>query len=364
VNHVNHHSTRTIQPGSFQERGVAVPFTAPMLASARVRPARRGTVEIILPNPSGERGFYVLTWAGARELCRPTLNDTLLADGLAALPLLSPVSVRRVARDLAAAGHLGEDGRQAALTAAEREAKRAAAIHARLMQLMEEQLAAAAQRPGNERQPAEAVVTIAGTMPRQRPGTVSPVLELLSHVFVPAGLGSTAATARLPGLIGRLRAMSASIEKWAETHPDPEITAIGLVVADCARTAAEQAEALASAARSLTRDMPGLLRAWLADPSDIAAKVERPDWILDGWDYIALLWESAVRPGGERSALLETAQLLTPMPRELTDWLRLPADQHGAEPAARVTSLGDGWRSGSAAFALVARNERLRILAL
>ena len=361
MNHVNGVSHRTTQSGSFQERGVAAPFTAPMLANARIRPARRGNIEIILPNPSGERGFYVLTWAGTRELCRPTLNDTLLADGLAALPLLSPVSVRRVARDLAASGHLGEDGRQAAFTVAEREAKAAAAIHAQLAQLVEEQLA---QRAGNERQPVDAAVTVVGTMPGQRTGTVSPVLESLSHVFVPAGLGSTAATARLPGLIGRLRAMSASIEKWAEPHPDPEMAAIGLAVASGARTAAEQAEALISAARSLTRDMPGLLRAWLADPSDVAAKVERPDWVLDGWDYIALLWESAARPGWERSALLETAQLLTPTPRELADWLRLPAGQHGAEPAARVTSLGDGWRNGSAAFALVARNERLRILAL
>jgi hypothetical protein len=358
VNHVNSIANRAAQPGSFQERGVAVSFTAPMLASARVRPARRGNVEIVLPNPSGERGSYVLTWAGARELCRPTLNDTLLIDGVAASPVISPVSVRGVARELAMAGYLGEDGSQAALDAADREADAAVAIQGRLAESLAEQLPGTIPFTGTERQP------VAGALPGQRHGPVSPALERLSHLFVPAGLGSSAATARLPKLIGRLRVMAASVTTWAEAQTDPDITAAGLAVADSARTAADQAEWLASAARSLTKDMPGLLRAWLADPVDVGARIERPEWVLDGWEFIALLWENAPQPGAERGALLEIAQLVTPMPRELADWSRLTLAQHGAEPAARVTSIGDGWRNGSAVFALIARNERLRVLAL
>ena len=42
------------------ERGASVPFTTPMLSGARVRPADRIGLELLMPNPSGGRGTYIV----------------------------------------------------------------------------------------------------------------------------------------------------------------------------------------------------------------------------------------------------------------------------------------------------------------
>jgi hypothetical protein len=60
--------------------------------------------------------------------------------------------------------------------------------------------------------------------------------------------------------------------------------------------------------------------------------------------------------------MLEMAQILPPVPREVATWLNLPDQPGRVAPSAKVTSLNDGWRNGSAVYALITRNERLRAL--
>ena len=47
-------------PTTFLERGVVVPFTTPLLAGARARSARKPGIELVLHNPSGGLGVYVM----------------------------------------------------------------------------------------------------------------------------------------------------------------------------------------------------------------------------------------------------------------------------------------------------------------
>src|ERR1700712_5461419 len=53
---------RPYHPTTFLERGVAVPFTTPMLAGTRARPAEKQGLELVIPNPSGGRGVYIMAW--------------------------------------------------------------------------------------------------------------------------------------------------------------------------------------------------------------------------------------------------------------------------------------------------------------
>jgi hypothetical protein len=48
------------QPATFLERGATVPFTSPLLQQARIRLGLGGTREIVLRNPSGGPGWYVV----------------------------------------------------------------------------------------------------------------------------------------------------------------------------------------------------------------------------------------------------------------------------------------------------------------
>jgi hypothetical protein len=69
-------------PATFLERGVAVPFTTPQLNGARARPGERRPLELIIPNPSGGRGVYILPLEGIHDFCTLTINDRRLADGI------------------------------------------------------------------------------------------------------------------------------------------------------------------------------------------------------------------------------------------------------------------------------------------
>jgi hypothetical protein len=73
-------TTSGFLPTTFLERGVAVPFTTPILIGARARPGERKPLELIVPNPSGARGVYILPWDGISGLCKPTVHDRRLSD--------------------------------------------------------------------------------------------------------------------------------------------------------------------------------------------------------------------------------------------------------------------------------------------
>jgi hypothetical protein len=101
-------------PTTFLERGVAVPFTSPLLAGARVRPADRGGIKMIVPNPAGGRGVYILPWGGICRLSRPTVHDSTLYLRITERQGITPGSIRTAARDVAAEGLAGHEAAEAA----------------------------------------------------------------------------------------------------------------------------------------------------------------------------------------------------------------------------------------------------------
>jgi hypothetical protein len=50
------------QPLRCAERGVAAPFTAPLLPGTRP-----GGFEVVVPNPAGREGWFILPWAEALD---------------------------------------------------------------------------------------------------------------------------------------------------------------------------------------------------------------------------------------------------------------------------------------------------------
>jgi len=105
---INLPMAETYQPASFVERGLDAPFTAPLLAGARLRALNRSGIELVVPNPSGGRGVYILPWNSARTLCRPTVHDLRLYEELRRVPALTPGSVRLAARVVAIQGLAGQ----------------------------------------------------------------------------------------------------------------------------------------------------------------------------------------------------------------------------------------------------------------
>jgi hypothetical protein len=334
---INLPMAESYQPASFAERGVDAPFTAPLLAGARIRPMNRPGIELVVPNPSGGRGVYILPWGSARSLCRPTMHDLRLYEEVRRLPELTPTTVRLAARVVATAGFAGQDAQEAAIAA---EASDAAA-RLRAVSLLWLALRSAA-------------------LPGLTPEAAARDLDRLGALFAPVGLPPDADKARLPTLLAALEGVRAETDAWARVNVGEEIAALAAMVSSAADAVIAASRVAVRDARTLATDVPGLLHQWNHAPNQVARRIARAEWLLDGWDRIILLWQDARWPAGQRAALLEMAQLVPDLPQEAADWT-------GQQPQAlqpgrdcRVISLHEGWRTGSASFGLIARNERLR----
>ncbi len=313
---------------SFVERGVALPFTAPLLAGARLRQLPGQAPEVLLPAPTG-RGVYVVGWRDCVASCAPTLHDHHLWDRLARLPRPSPGGVRAAAREVAAAGLAGRAARQAAAAALGAQAEW------RLRLLAE----------------------LAARMGIAPPGP--PWLGQLAGTLAEVGLGPR------PGglLIPRLAALERLAREGGQAYRLCGRAEVGIVVG-----------VAIGAARLTLAAMPGSLEplwALLARlpaatepellPAEAAALAERADWLLDGWDRLTALWadQRATRP---EEALAEIAAD-APVPAEEADaWPGAPADWPSLL-AARRNLPPRPLAAPGARPALVARAERLRLRA-
>jgi len=106
------------KPARCAERGVAAPFTTPLLFAARLRLGPGQGIEVLVPNPSGREGWFVLPWVAAREALQPSLADQALIAALTPLVTdtaeLQPAQMCEAARHAASAGLAGRAARRAA----------------------------------------------------------------------------------------------------------------------------------------------------------------------------------------------------------------------------------------------------------
>jgi hypothetical protein len=326
-------------PRTFRERGVCAPFTTPLLAGARLRaaPARGAhALEVIIPNPAGGRGVYVLTWSERGDLCRPTVHDTQLGDALARRPdlaSLSPAMVRRAGWMVAADGHAGRAAAAAAQLVLGDAAARFGIASSRLASALARHAAGAAAEPAA----------------RDR------LAALLADIHSPEG-----APARLPRLIDAVGALAAALPDWAARQSGPAAAA-----AQMAGTAAGLAHGsavnLLRSAIGRFDDPATLLRDWLADPAAVEQALSRAEWLMDGWDRLVLLWQAALP--GPAAAALEMAALLPVWPDEAETWLGLPAGTV-ARMARRPLTVAPAWSDPASTVARIARNEYLRALGM
>jgi len=102
------------------ERGVAAPFTSPLLFATRLRLGAGLGIEVLVPNPAGRAGSFVLPWPAATEAFQPSLADQALIQALNPLLVagveLQPEHVRQAARLAACTGLAGREARHSGLS--------------------------------------------------------------------------------------------------------------------------------------------------------------------------------------------------------------------------------------------------------
>jgi hypothetical protein len=349
-------------PTTFAERGVTVPFTTPMLLGARIRLTDRAGTEVVVANPSGGPGVYILPWGGVSQFCRPTVHDIRLYSTIATRASITPATIRQAARAVAADGLAGQPARAAAAVAVANENRDRLVTNYRLMVAL-----ADVAEPGGSTVPAElqrrAKICIERLAPRlghDRDGLFAE-LERLAGVLAPIGMAGQVPEPLLQRVLARVIRLHDDAAAWAGTHTD-DSGAQARLIATVAETTIACANAALRKAAAGNSDVPTLLRDWVNDPDRVTRLLARLDWLLDGWEQLCLIWTCAVTQAARRAAMTEIALLAPILPNEASTWLGAPVDTAAAWQMRRQLS-GTGVARASEAVAQTARNERLRALA-
>lgn len=109
--------------------------------------------------------------------------------------------------------------------------------------------------------------------------------------------------------------------------------------------------------------MAGLLHSWSRSRERVLELAAKPDWLLDGWEEVCLLWRSSRSLEQQRATMIEMAHRMPVLPREIEQWGALAAIPSEAV-AGQLISFDQKWRAGPAMLNLTARNERLRASAV
>ena len=359
------------RPATFQERGVAVPFTTPVLAGTRARHGTRGHVELVVPNPSGGRGYYVLGCNAVRSLCRPTVHDSRLNKLVSGLPRVTPASVRLAALEVAASGLAGKPAMESALASLDRDQQEH--VFAKFMllgklagQIVPDEFDGEAwQRSPTEeleKQARDIVMRFAASF-GECPDTLSVELESLADHLTPLGIAGQAGGGRIPQLLQHLTGLQGGLAEWMQDHCNDVRCELGEIIVASAQATGACTGTVIAAIQSMIGDAPSLLRNWGRFRDRLAELAGRPQWLLDGWDLVCALWRASEGPDQQGAAITEMAQLVPVLPREVAQW-GIASLESGHTVASDGIRFDRDWRAGSATLQLTARNERLRAMAV
>lgn len=356
------------KPLAMAERTVGLPFTTPLICGAKARLAKGGSVELLVPNPSGARGFYVLDLRATREYCQLTVHDEMLLENLLAMDAITPASVRRCARAVAIAGAAGREAAAAARKAAERDDGIVnVTTYLMLMRLL--------RKVGIDertlRQPAGKDQALQAELKRRLVAltpkiglTADEVLDTVGDIaFYASAIGFAGSDIRTrhPVILEQLRPFAQAIARWSALESGDGKERAEQVI-DCATWTLREVGPLIVDCQTRLEDIPELVRDWRDDRDGVRERFALPDWLLDGWPEIVNLWEAAA--GEDRSmqrAAVAQIHRLLPLAQMIAE--------HGTVEVVRVESsmirsrsvkLHEDWKTGVVMSGMRARAEALR----
>jgi hypothetical protein len=346
---------RPYHPTTFPERGVTLPFTTPRLGGTRARPGKKHSVELVVPNLSGGRGVYIMPWTSLTALCRPTLHDKVFSQKIANVINVTPATIRQIARQIAAEGLAGEEAMEAARIATDADKGDRVVTNFRLLMLLVEQVARLFRPPAltsgtaAELDPStRARLTVEWISPRlgQTSTWTANALEELADVLAQIGVGSTGTIGRIPRLTSMLGEVRAGIADWGNAKREEDQAAYARMICSVVDVTLSLAQTMVARAQALPDTMVDLLRGWATDSGAVIEMVSRPEWLLDGWEQICLIWQNAHDDAMRRAALAEIATLIPILPKEVNDWCHT---QYETDSLNRFRRLVQLTRTGSPA---------------
>jgi hypothetical protein len=371
VNALPAHDLQSLSPklyeaATFIDRGVNVPFTTPVLLGARARPQpEREGLEILIPNPSGGEGVYILPWGSIPEICTPSLHDRRLWYLLRDTVILTPAIVREAAENAALEGHAGRAAAFAVTQARQAREDRVKRINfGLLINLIKQMEGANSDRPTPElddpRQVAlrgQRAVRACAERLRMTTEAVAAALEELANAVNGFGMPQDNDLAPSRRLISELQSLAVAIDTWRVDLPAHLDSGAAALVGQSLRLTLEGSLNAAEQFDALIGDTYAALRAWQRDRLDILQELSRLDWLLDGWETVLGIWNAA-GSSDKSAAIMEMALLAPILPKEVIGWLGPIPDMAEERRKIRVVRQFEDWRSGRV-IDMMARNENL-----
>lgn len=357
------------RPTTFLERGVAVPFTTPLLACARVRPTHRQKLEFVIANPSGGIGFYVMGWDGLASLTRITVHDRLLYETVLKEPLLSPGTIRAAGRKVALSGVAGRPAAKAAQAALAQEADdRLIANFLLIVRLLNQ--GGVGQIDWRRFNPSD---TDLRTKTRKMVERMEPTLgagaetifcwlEELSAIVAPVGFRSRDYPARMPVQQASLEKLYGGLMSFGNTDAT-EAGQIALFAAEVAKLTLDLSAVTLENCYAELDNLVRLLQSWGGNRERLLGLFGRPDWLLDGWHAICALWDGASSRDAQREVLMDIGRMVPVMPKEVAEWVDGNVPVECTWNQRRWVKANVDWRSGTHLLDRTARNEVLRAVA-
>lgn len=361
------------RPATFLERGVAVPFTTPLLASARVRPSRRGRAEFIVANPAGGAGYYVMAWQGLMNLTKVTVHDRLLYDEIGKQMMLTPSSMRDAARAVALGGAAGRPAAKAAQAADQRERDDRLIVNYLLLVTLLRQAGLKDldwrnfdPNDPNLRARMRANIEKASPSLGVKAETILEWIEDLSGIVAPVGLPSKEYQSRQQLALEGVQRFQRSLLSFANSDAS-EAAQAALFIQNVAKLTVDLGAIALEACYAELGDLTRLLADWGGNRARLLEIFGRPDWLLDGWGTICGVWVGAESAGrdAQRQAIEDLQRLLPVMPKEVTEWtgVRIEQEAAGAAFQRRWVHANVDWRTGAHVIDRIARNEAIRAYA-
>jgi hypothetical protein len=337
-----------------------------MLIGARARLTEFNQIELVAPHPGGVRGAYVFNWSAVNQFCQLSLHDMALTERVSALQMVTPATIREVAREVAVSGLAGRVVADAAVQAAlhDQQAEMITnfnllmALMRQIEQPMPGQLPPEHDEPTRMRRRTHRAIAAFAPQLGLKPDRVSSMLEELAVMFTRIGIGdvssSATSNAHLPRLVRELRRFRRDLAAWGALSEGSLADAARSIAAE-AESTLQMVEPMIARCHERSRDVVQLLRDNIAAPAKLAADVARPDWVLDGWELICLRWR-ACDPDQREDVIEELAAMLPPIPDEAESF-GFRAERELVYRGRRKVLAGRDWRSGLAVFDAIERSE-------
>ena len=330
---------------TLEDRGLAVPFTTPMLASCRIRRDYRERLEILVPSLADGRGLYVIPWAMLPEVTALTLHDRILHEEISTPAPLSPRRIREASLKVAETGLAGAPARDAAKRTREEDAAEVASFQA----MVATQAARAVMR-SRSRKP-----TLAHALPEPAVNDESAAL------LAPIGFQTATPLGRLRQLASELDDFSLSLDRWIDAEKEEEAK-LARFCSDMAQFTRERSSVYLADFDYQCDRMARDVECWPAAVEVLERTADRIAWLLDGWRFPLDWWHTAANEAREEQSLALFGIFRT-LPLIPNAEANRPQLQHRVRMGAQTRRWArqfEDWQTGQDDTELVVRIERLR----